>query len=696
MRASTKSRLTFLQPVLPCIIAGLLTTSWVGCAKVQQNGVGGGSGGSIGSVGTNPPIPNLASLTVSPPTQTVTLMPNGAGQFSAMTSFTAQATLTDGSSSDATSRVNWTLDPKTAAVINGAITVGSPGIYTVSATSGAISAQAQLLVNFSGDNIGTGFDMGDKTKLDGTTSGAVTVAYPLDGAIFPSNFGAVTVQIAKSTGAQDIARLTFSGDGLDVRHYGVCETGPGAGCYVTLPSAVTKLFLATSAQHDIMMTARLGSKAGGSVSESSVVRLAWANVPLSGGLYYWTTIPCPNGACPIPGYTLPTGATDGTAVMRYRFDGDAPVRELVWTDQGSPNSAPAFGGSPAVPDGSDSAGQSWGAGHCIGCHAISFDGKVMAFSIGGSAPSSLGLLDIAMTKLYELDPNAAPANAMGMEALKRDRKVSFATFTTFGPKTDLMVNMFRGVLSLHQVDAGLATVRDNLFMGATSELKTDPFWSPDGNHFAFASYDPGTQGTANNRLNGDTKNGAQIWSATADATGPHEDAKLIVPRQAGYTNYYPSISHDGTLLVYNRSSCSGPANVGGYGTLPCDGYDDITAALWLTDPAGKAPINLGLANGADPNVSNSWPRWSPDNGSFRGLHLYWLAFSSRRPYGLQVNGGAGTGAKPQLWFSAILVGNEFGTDPSHAPVWLPDQNLSIATPTGNHVPQWVKFAVPIE
>jgi hypothetical protein len=93
--------------------------------------------------------------------------------------------------------------------------------------------------------------------------------------------------------------------------------------------------------------------------------------------------------------------------------------------------------------------------------------------------------------------------------------------------------------------------------------------------------------------------------------------------------------------------------------------------------------------------SNSWPRWSPDNGIFRGQKLYWLAFSSRRAYGLQVN-SVGTSAKPQLWFAAILVGNEFATDPSRAPVWLPDQNLSVELPTGNHVPQWVKFVVPIQ
>ena len=81
--------------------------------------------------------------------------------------------------------------------------------------------------------------------------------------------------------------------------------------------------------------------------------------------------------------------------------------------------------------------------------------------------------------------------------------------------------------------------------------------------------------------------------------------------------------------------------------------------------------------------------------------MYWPAFSSRRPYGLQVNTGAAPSTKPQLWFAAVLVGGEVTAGPEPPPVWLPNQNptpvgqLPNQTPTGNHVPQWVKVAVPI-
>jgi hypothetical protein len=72
-----------------------------------------------------------------------------------------------------------------------------------------------------------------------------------------------------------------------------------------------------------------------------------------------------------------------------------------------------------------------------------------------------------------------------------------------------------------------------------------------------------------------------------------------------------------------------------------------------------------------------------------------VAFSSRRAYGMQVNGNVQS-TKPQLWIAAVRTGEVIVGDPSFAPVWLPTQNPKQAQPQGNHVPQWVKFVVVIE
>ena len=161
--------------------------------------------------------------------------------------------------------------------------------------------------------------------------------------------------------------------------------------------------------------------------------------------------------------------------------------------------------------------------------------------------------------------------------------------------------------------------------------------------------------------------------------------------------------------MYNQSDCGGNPNAtdinyngtAGYGTGVCDGYDDSSAKLYLAPTSGTGSLSLDSANGSS-NYDNSWPRFSPDVSTFRGQTLYWVAFSSRRPYGVQMNTGGLSTSQPQLWFSAITVGEINPTDPSWSPVWLPGQNNTTAnpggnsTPYGNHVPQWVKVAIVID
>ena len=181
---------------------------------------------------------------------------------------------------------------------------------------------------------------------------------------------------------------------------------------------------------------------------------------------------------------------------------------------------------------------------------------------------------------------------------------------------------------------------------------------------------------------------------------------MLVTRGNGLTSFYPSISNDSKLVVFNTSTC---------GTDPDSNKlrdrlrqpvlrrlrRQLGAAVGRLAPGGASTL-LKNANGVtgngNPLYGNSWPRFSPDKGTFRGNELYWIAFSSRRPYGLQVNTAGGASTKPQLWIAGVIAGERVtlsSQDPSFAPVWLPAQNPDQTTPNGNHVPQWVKVAVVI-
>lgn len=589
-----------------------------------------------------------------------------------------------------TALVHWTSSSGTLTVENGLATVTAPGTFTITASAGSVTATATVTATYAGAQTASGFS--GTSDFAGAPSGATSIAYPASGTIFPSNLTPPTVQIVRSPD-QTEAKLSFQGTGLSLDYFANCETGgPGSGCYVTLPPSLLPVLVAVSQAADIQVTAELAAPGGADHTRAPAVALAWADVPIEGGLYYWTTIDSTTA-----GYTPPAGATSGTAVQRYNLDKGVSSPELVWTDQGAP---PAFQGSPpAKANNNPSDGNSaWAEPTCIGCHAISNDGRTMAFSIGGSGPSDLALLDLSSLTLAVMDPNAT-ATTPGLTQLAKYRKADFATLITFNGTGNEMVNMYRGRFYLRgpmwtvgQATATTFTPDAPLTFSATgSDALTDPFWSFDGQRFAFTSYDPAGVSLPN----GDFKNGGRIWIATSDGTAIHDDATPLVPAEAGFTNYNPAISSDSRLIAFDRSSCAGPMSPGSYGTDPCDGYDDPSSTIWITTPDAAARVALGAANGPD-NSDDSWPRWSPNVGSFRGHALYWLAFSSRRPYGLQINQTGLSSSKPQLWISAVTADDSLAADPSHPSFWLPNQNVNPGKPTGNHVPQWVKVAIPID
>jgi hypothetical protein len=175
----------------------------------------------------------------------------------------------------------------------------------------------------------------------------------------------------------------------------------------------------------------------------------------------------------------------------------------------------------------------------------------------------------------------------------------------------------------------------------------------------------------------------------------------LVPKVAGKSEYYPAISDDSAYVVFDESSCTGPGAPSGevYGFSPCDGYDDASATIRLVSAKGGQPVYLNNAS-QNGTWSSSWPRFSPTHGTFQGKSLYWIAFSSRHPYGATLPGTNNPPAmdtEPQIWFAAVAVDSSgmLVGDPSFAPVWMPQQNPG-GTARGNHSPQWVTKAVTIQ
>ncbi|HXJ23429.1 MAG TPA: hypothetical protein VMT03_24660 [Polyangia bacterium] len=712
--------------------------------KPRVGGTGGTSGGGTGTGGTGnviimmmPSIQGLTGLSVSGTPSVSLTAGSSPGTLTGTASYTATGTFMDGSSRDVSSQVNWSSSPGTGIQnLGGSVTVSAPGTYTITASSGDVnSAPVTLVATFSGnftcsDFGGTGCGTVDMGKLDGSPSGSTMITYPLDSSLFPENLGPIQVHVATAGTSARINFQTANSGNVNVNYYGACETGganlnSASACYVTIPLALTQLFVPSCETDDIKITARV-AKASGAPVESAPVSVDWAQAGLTGGLYYWTVLPnqkpCPTAtAADPPNYCLQDttqNPPNGTAIYRYDFSATNPAPQLVWTDDGGPNSTPPYQGGP----------QAWNGGvaggHCIGCHTITNDGKYMALTIGGSSTYNAAnweLLDIGNQALLLDNPTAtggsgcndpnATATSDSTCYWQEYRKDAFATETAWGPNGDVMVSMYKAKLYTNGVtvsgtNATLAPMGLTFATSSPDMYQSDPFWSHDGSYLAFTSF--ATAATADSTgnpggQNGDLKKGGQIALAGATASAVMDNAKVLVKRVSGQTMYYPCISEDSKFVVYNQSTCGTDPDINyngsaGYGTGTCDGYDDSSAKLEWVPITGGAPKELSNANGGSTSYDNSWPRFSPDVGIFRGTTLYWVAFSSRRPYGSQLNTGGLTTSQPQLWFTGVVAGENIDMDPSRAPVWLPGQNAMQATGmvVGNHVPQWVKVAIVID
>ena len=173
----------------------------------------------------------------------------------------------------------------------------------------------------------------------------------------------------------------------------------------------------------------------------------------------------------------------------------------------------------------------------------------------------------------------------------------------------------------------------------------------------------------------------------------------LVPTQLGKNRYYPAISPDGNLVVYDESTCAKTPRLGQTPDSSCNGDVDPTATMFVTTFSGGAPVPLtranspGVADGTTTALTNSFPRWAPFVERLDEMHqLVWLTFSSTRQYGLRSPPPSTAPdeavASTLIWMVGIDPGAG-GSDPSYSAFCLPFQDVT----TSNHIAQWAKYFI---
>ncbi len=556
--------------------------------------------------------------------------------------YTATATYRSGRTEDVTARTAFYSDNLDIGAFTGAnfsSTLDRGGKVRVSAIFGSLNAATNLTVTLrrsAVDPKSTNVPTNPGAKFTGTpvAARAPDLVYPNDGVLLPPNLGRLEIHFLPGA-SNTLFELSLKSTYTDLKIYMRCATPLNGGCIYEPDNAVWRAMAVTNrGAGEVTLTLKGTDDAGSAVGESAPIKLLFSNDDIQGGLYYWTT----------------------TTKAIMRFDFAAPT-QLV---------AEKFADAATVGGGTD----------CIGCHALSRDGRKMVIEAQGSTDGRVALMNVATRS--KMVPFPAPNKSF---------------FSSWNPDASRYVG----------VDDRAADFNLRIFDGSTGQLvesiantgdmaraANHPDWSPDGNAIVYARVSrKGPRGVSlqwptHGQINLVTKQPNGSWSAPVE----------IAPAVAGKNRYYPAISPSNDFVVFNESTCIAGTGDQDYS---CDGDADPSATLFAAKlEANAARVELVRANapgkrdGGKKELTNSFPKWSPFNFQRTGeigSRLQWLTFSSTRAYGLRT-----PGTLMWLWMVAIDPAKvAAGEDASYPAFCLPFQDLS----TSNHIAQWTQVVVPI-
>ncbi len=280
--------------------------------------------------------------------------------------------------------------------------------------------------------------------------------------------------------------------------------------------------------------------------------------------------------------------------------------------------------------------------NCIGCHALSRDGTRIA--VGRSIPTTnVQVYDVASRAMVYQNFRDTSGAALGWRP----------NFFSFNPDSTQIVGSNPHGLRIADM-TGTLVLQD-----ITSGSSTMPDWAPDGRHIVYVTGGPTIE--APSVTNGTIQ--------VVDFDGANWVPGATLAAAAGGNNSHPTYSPDSQWVLYDRS----PSNMDSMATCVTD------AELWAVGASGGGTAfsldNIG-------GTCSSWPKFDPTIYRDHDHDLFWIAWATRRAYGLRY----GEGSVMQIWMAAFdptLAAS--GSLPTHRAFRLPFQNIA----SGNHIAQWV-------
>ncbi|HTA89178.1 MAG TPA: hypothetical protein VK745_06370 [Polyangiaceae bacterium] len=504
---------------------------------------------------------------------------------------------------------------------------------------------------------------------DPDPANAPRIAYPLDETTEPINLYDLDIQWHRLRLEQQIFRISVQSSKLPRGRYDIyTQCFPSHdGCHYSVPGIpaggspqddiwlVNVLAPLTGSDADLTVAASDGK--GGPISVSAPVHLHFSSGAVPGGLYYWSAHP-PNA---------PPGSPDEGTTYRLAL--------------GARTAAPFIRPGKENPD------------QCEGCHAVSRDGTVIAFTATDNlvGPGSGSFIFKQTTNPTDALPPPG-MNDSAMIALNNR-----GTLAIVGMDNTSVSPPQHGALYLRNlvqdVAPGLGAQIDPALLNNQGGYFPD--FSPDEKHIVVTLSDHPDSPWA-------VRTGSIATLDFDKPSGTFSNATVLVPMTDQEFHFYPSWSPDNNWIVFVSAPVgSDPANCRLSGATPptydltgavcvenslpacvCppDSYDQPNSRLRLAHfPDGRVYDLDRATQGA--GLTSTLPKFATQLMNTPNPNEFFITFNSKMPYGVEVPDNS----PAQLWLSVLDI-DHLPDDPSSAPVWLPFQSFG----QKNHLAYWTE------
>ena len=512
-------------------------------------------------------------------------------------------------------------------------------------------------------------------EFTGTDSATLApkLVYPNDGVLLPPNMQQMEVHFQPGSKTGELYEISLVSDFSDYRYYTRCYADPAkfllGSCVYEIDVDMVNIIAESNRGVDPLTLTVRGTDEKGNVGSSASIKVQFAADRVDGAIYYWTTSPPTSSTIQMP------------RIMRFDFGSQSALDVAL-----QPSDLPDDGGNPHANT------------TCVGCHALSRDGKRLVASKGASWAGYLVYVNDLSKPKTATDWLTVDGRSSGTAATNR---VMTASFNPDGTQfvADAPVGDSLGSTKLAFHDGVTGVRQSSLDVGFQVSY---PDWSPDGNAIAVTHIYGNNGSTIQFQEGGISviRQAATVWSPTEE---------VVVPHVALKSRYTPNFVPDSSFLLYSEAilQTSDSNSLG-------DSYSDPSATVWAVQPQANAtPVLLARANApavadkltltdgrstlvtsriANGMLMNTFPRSAPFKATQNGHRLFWFTVASQRRAGLRLfkSNPSVVGDEPTqllLWMFAVDADQVLaGKDGSYPGFFLPFQDML----TSNHMAAWTQ------